>query len=176
MRTRSARLADAPAIHQLIDSFSSDGTLLRRSHAEICAHIDTFTVVDSGSGHFLGCAALHIYGPHLAEVRSIVVRPGVKGRGAGGLLLKALLAQAETRGIKCVCLFTRMPAFFKHFRFHIAEHQAFRDKVAKDCMRCPRRNACDEIAMAIGQLPSTQMPRGISPQLLASADLVQPRI
>ena len=74
MRTRKAQSRDAKAIHQLIDSFTHDGTLLPRSCSEICENIGTFTVVESEAGQFIGCAALHVYGPHLAEVRSIVVR------------------------------------------------------------------------------------------------------
>jgi amino-acid N-acetyltransferase len=153
MRTRRAQLQDARAIHQLIESFCHDGTLLRRSYAEICANIRTFTVVETDSHQFLGCAALHVYGQHLAEVRSIVVRPETKGHGAGGLLVQALLDQVEASGIKCVCLFTRIPAFFDHFHFRTVERLALRDKVLKDCIHCARRNACDETAMAIGELP-----------------------
>jgi len=158
MRTRRAQLQDAHAIHQLIESFCHDGTLLRRSYAEICANIRTFTVVETDTNQFLGCAALHVYGQHLAEIRSIVVRPETKGHGAGGLLVHALLEQAEASAIKCVCLFTRIPAFFEHFHFRLAERLALRDKVIKDCMHCARRNACDETAMAIGELPQTQNP------------------
>jgi amino-acid N-acetyltransferase len=146
-------LQDARSIYQLIDSFTCDGTLLRRSYLEICANIHTFTIVETGSGQFIGCAALHVYGQHLAEIRSIVVHPDTKGHGAGSLLVHALLDQAEASGIQCVCLFTRIPAFFQHFHFRIAERQALRDKVLKDCVHCARRNACDEIAMAIGELP-----------------------
>jgi amino-acid N-acetyltransferase len=153
LRTRKANLNDAHAIHQLIESFTSDGTLLHRSYAEIRANIHTFTVVETGARQFIGCAALHVYGQHLAEIRSIVVDPDTKGRGAGSLLVHALVDQAEASGIKCVCLFTRIPAFFKHFNFRIADHQAFNDKVKKDCAHCARRNACDETAMAIGELP-----------------------
>jgi amino-acid N-acetyltransferase len=167
MRTRKAQLQDARSIYRLIDSFTCDGTLLRRSYAEICANIHTFTVVETASRQFIGCAALHVYGPHLAEVRSIVVHPETKGHGAGGMLVHALLDQAETSGIKCVCLFTRIPAFFEHFRFRIAEHQALRDKVLKDCIHCARRNACDEIAMAIGELPTPPaMPWAVTPGLV----------
>jgi amino-acid N-acetyltransferase len=154
MHARRAQLKDAHSIHQLIESFSHDGTLLRRSYAEICENIDTFTVVETSSHQFIGCAALHVYGPHLAEVRSIVVRPDTKGRGAGGLLINALLEQAEASRIKCVCLFTRIPTFFEHFHFRLAEHRALKDKVVKDCLRCARRHACDEIAMVIGELPN----------------------
>jgi amino-acid N-acetyltransferase len=154
MFTRHAQLEDASVIQQLISNFSHDGTLLPRPYTEICRNIDTFTVVESDDHTFAGCAALHVYGQHLAEVRSIVVRPEIKGHGAGGLLVAALLAEASARDIRCVCLFTRIPRFFEHFQFHIAEHAALRDKVVKDCLQCPRRNACDEIAMAIGDLPT----------------------
>jgi amino-acid N-acetyltransferase len=154
LRTRKAQLQDARSIHQLIHSFTHDGTLLPRRYAEICANIATFTIVETGSGQFIGCAALHVYGQHLAEIRSIVVHPDTKGHGAGSLLVQALLDQAQASGIKCVCLFTRIPGFFDHFHFRIAEHQALPDKVLKDCVHCSRRNACDEIAMVIGELPA----------------------
>jgi amino-acid N-acetyltransferase len=174
MRTRQALLQDARPIHQLIHTFTHDGTLLPRRYAEICANIHTFTVAETDSHQFIGCASLHVYGPHLAEVRSIVVHPETKGRGAGGLLVRALLDQAKASGIKCVCLFTRIPAFFEHFDFRIAEHQAFRDKVLKDCIHCARRNACDEIAMAIGELPGRDgmLSSGLLPRR-HHADLVQ---
>ncbi|WP_263383625.1 GNAT family N-acetyltransferase [Granulicella arctica] len=154
MFTRPAQLQDASQIYQLVGSLCHDGTLLPRSYNEICCNIETFTVVEADDHSFAGCAALHVYGQHLAEVRSIVVRPEIKGHGAGGLLVGAVLAQASAREIRCVCLFTRIPEFFAHYRFHIAEHAALRDKVLKDCLQCPRRNACDETAMAIGDLPA----------------------
>ena len=156
LRTRKAQLQDARSIHSLIHSFTHDGTLLPRRYVEICANISTFTIVETISQQFIGCAALHVYGQHLAEIRSIAVRPDTKGQGAGGLLVRALLDQAGAEGIKCVCLFTRIPDFFEHFHFGVAEHQAFPDKVMKDCAHCARRNACDEIAMAIGELPALQ--------------------
>jgi amino-acid N-acetyltransferase len=174
MRTRKAQLQDARSIYHLIDSFTCDGTLLRRSYLEICANIHTFTIVETGSRQFIGCAALHVYGQHLAEIRSIVVHPDTKGHGAGSLLVHALLDQAKASGIKCVCLFTRIPAFFEHFRFRIAERQALRDKVLKDCVHCARRNACDEIAMTIGELPAPRaMPWSSFFHPRHHADLVQ---
>src|SRR5579875_4165807 len=106
MQVRKARLQDATNIFELVNSLSSDGTLLRRAFPEICENIRDFTVAESDSGVFLGCGALHLYGPHLAEVRSIVVRPEAKGQGVGGELLRALLGEAEEHGVGCVCLFT----------------------------------------------------------------------
>jgi amino-acid N-acetyltransferase len=94
---RKAKLQDAVHIFELVNSLSSDGTLLRRNYAEICENVRDFAVAESESGIFLGCGALHLYGPHLAEVRSIVVKPEAKGQGAGGKLLRLLLAEAEER-------------------------------------------------------------------------------
>lgn len=156
MRTRPARLQDAHSIYQLIESFSHDGTLLPRSYAEICKNIYTFTIIETQSDGFIGCAALHIYGPHLAEIRSIAIRPGKTGHGAGSRLVRSLLHQANELGIQCVCLFTRIPAFFEHFHFRIANHQSLPDKILKDCLHCARRHACDETAMALGELPTQQ--------------------
>ena len=91
---RQARLQDAVNIFELVNSLSGDGTLLRRNYAEICENVRDFFIAESQSGIFLGCGALHLYGPHLAEVRSIVVKPEAKGQGAGGRLLVGLLEEA----------------------------------------------------------------------------------
>ena len=76
-------LRDAEQIHDLIASYSGDGTLLPRTLPEICENIRDFVVVEE-DGRIIGCGALHLYGPHLAEVRSIAVYPGSKGQGCRG--------------------------------------------------------------------------------------------
>jgi amino-acid N-acetyltransferase len=154
MFTRKARLQDAQNIYDLVHSLSGDGTLLPRDFAEICENVRDFCVVESSTGEFLGCGALHLYGTHLAEVRSIVVRPEATGRGAGSELVNALLAEAEHHGVACVCLFTRIPEFFLRHGFRTAERTSIPDKIYKDCQRCPRLHACDEVAMARGELPN----------------------
>lgn len=150
---RQAKLQDAVHIFELVNSLSGDGTLLRRTYAEICENVRDFAVAESETGVFLGCGALHLYGPHLAEVRSIVVKPEAKGQGAGGKLLRALLAEAEEQGVVAVCLFTRIPDFFFHFGFRVADRTTLPDKIYKDCQNCPRLYACDEVAMVRGPLP-----------------------
>jgi amino-acid N-acetyltransferase len=153
MLVRKARLPDADAIHALIRSLSYDGTLLPRSSAEIYENVRDFTVVENEEGEFIGCGGLHLYGPHLAEIRSIAVAEKWKKRGAGSALVDALLAEAESHSVSCVCLFTRLPDFFRNLGFVEVERTALPDKIYKDCANCPRINACDEIAMARGVLP-----------------------
>src|SRR6202451_1400142 len=111
MRTRKAILPDATHIHDLISGYSGDGTLLPRTLAEICENVRDFVVLEE-DGRILGCGALHLYGTHLAEVRSITVAPWAQGKGGGGLLMKALMAEAKKHRVGCICLFTRSPQFF----------------------------------------------------------------
>jgi len=171
---RKAKLPDAVNIFDLVNSLSGDGTLLRRNYAEICENVRDFAVAESESGVFLGCGALHLYGPHLAEVRSIVMKPEAKGLGAGGRILQHLVDEAEDHGVMSVCLFTRIPTFFELFGFREAERNAMPDKIYKDCQTCPRLYACDEIAMVRGPLPNVAVlgPRKIQRPQMAD-DLVQ---
>jgi amino-acid N-acetyltransferase len=152
MRTREALLPDAEQIHALIAAYSTDGTLLPRSLAEICENVRDFVVLEH-QGRIMGCGALHLYGPHLAEIRSITVDPAYQGGGGGRKLVKALLAQGEKHGVTCVCLFTRIPEFFSRLGFTNASHQDLPDKIHKDCYQCPRLHYCDEVAMVRGELP-----------------------
>ena len=167
---RHAKLQDAVHIFDLVNSLSGDGTLLRRNYAEICENVRDFVVAESESGTFLGCGALHLYGPHLAEVRSIVVKPEAKGQGAGGKLLRLLLAEAEHQGVACVCLFTRIPDFFFHFGFRVVDRTVLPDKIYKDCQACPRLYACDEVAMVRGPLPRIAV---LGPSKIAQPELVK---
>jgi amino-acid N-acetyltransferase len=155
VNARNAVLPDAAAIRRLIDAHTGDGTLLPRSLAELCENIRDFVVVED-SGAVVGCGALHLYGEHLAEIRSIAVLPAARGRGAGRQLVRALLREAGRHQVTCVCVFTRIPEFFAPFGFSIT-HETLPDKLYKDCRRCARRHACDETAMIRGRIPKSEM-------------------
>jgi amino-acid N-acetyltransferase len=152
MLTRRAILPDVEQIHKLISVYSPDGTLLPRTLAELSENVRDFTVVED-KGVIVGCGALHFYGRHLTEIRSIAVSPKYKGKGAGRILIDALLDEAEHHKIRCVCLFTRIPDFFAKFGFEYASREVLPDKIYKDCLKCPRLHACDEVAMYRGALP-----------------------
>ena len=153
VKTRGARLPDVPAIHAIIQPYAVEGTLLPRSRAELAENIRDFVVAEE-RGEIVGCGALHLYGTHLAEIRSIAVLPHRKGTGAGRALVEALLEEAASQSVTCVCLFTRAPGFFGHLGFEVARREALPDKIYKDCVHCPKLNACDEIAMVKGTIPS----------------------
>jgi amino-acid N-acetyltransferase len=173
METRKAVLPDAEQLRDLIADYSGDGTLLPRSLAEICENIRDFTVAVEGD-ELLGCGALHLYGTHLAEVRSIAVRTPHKGRGAGRVLVDALLEEAESHHVQCVCLFTRIPEFFANMGFAEAKREELPDKIYKDCANCPKLHECDEVAMYRGELPHFAiLPRPAKLQLRLRQPLVK---
>ena len=72
--------AFAERIHELISVYSGDGTLLPRTFAEICENVRDFVVLVQDR-RIIGCGALHLYGQHLAEIRSITVDPTEQGSG-----------------------------------------------------------------------------------------------
>jgi len=170
MYTREALLPDAEHIHRLISNYSGDGTLLPRTFPEICENVRDFVVLerwdDDSNPEIIGCGALHLYGPHLAEIRSITVDPKHQKAGCGRLLVEAVLAQAERHQVGCIRLFTRAPEFFGRLGFHVAQREALPDKINKDCVNCPRFYRCDEVAMVRGEIPSYSAASFSGPQLV----------
>ena len=167
MRTRKAVVTDAREVHDLIAQYSGDGTLLPRRYGEICENIRDFVVVEH-RGRIVACGALHIYGPHLGEVRSIAVAPEAQGHGAGRRLVRVLMAEAERHQITRVCLFTRIPEFFSKLGFVMGQREELPDKMFKDCVACPRLHCCDEVAMVYGDAAPAYSAEG-----RAAARLVQ---
>jgi amino-acid N-acetyltransferase len=146
IRTRKAILPDAPAIHALIEHYAGQNVLLPRTIGEICENVRDFTVVEQ-NGSVIGCGALHLYGQHLAEVRSIAVAREAQGQGAGSKLVEALLKESRQHQVAQVCLFTRSPEYFGRLGFVEVPHAVLPDKIFKDCRNCPLFTRCDETAM-----------------------------
>ena len=152
IRTRNAVLPDVERIHAIIEPYAAAGTLLPRSVPELCENVRDFVVAEE-DGRIVGCGALHLYGTHLAEIRSIAVAPESKGHGVGRSLVNALVVEAQRHTVTCVCLFTRIPEFFAHMGFAVARREKLPDKIYKDCVHCPKLLVCDEIAMVRGEIP-----------------------
>src|SRR5258708_2383665 len=163
MRTREALLPDAEHIYRLISNYSGDGTLLPRTFPEICENVRDFVVLERDrkerrgqrrAAEIIGCGALHLYGPHLAEIRSITVDPEHQHSGCGRPRVEAVLAQAERPQVGCISLSPRPREFSPRLGFHVAQREDLPDKINKDCVNCPRFHRCDEVAMVRGEIPS----------------------
>lgn len=165
MRTRDAILPDAVKIHRLISTHYETGTLLPRSLPELCENVRDFKVIED-AGRIVGCGALHLYGIHLAEIRSIAVDPAYQRAGLGALLVKSLMRSARKHHVTGVCLFTRIPEFFSRLGFSIVSREQLPDKLYKDCCECPRFHCCDEVAMLRGEIPSVSIFHPLQPALV----------
>jgi amino-acid N-acetyltransferase len=109
-------------------------------------NIRDFSVAYAGST-LLGCGALHFYTPTVAEVRSLAVWPERKQRGIGRVLVEALEAEALENNLEAIFAFTYAPGFFGKLGFAEVERGELPLKAWKDCLRCPKFQNCDEIAV-----------------------------
>lgn len=143
---RKPKLTEVESLKALLDTGVESGDILPRNLAELYENVRDFYVYvdDQGLG---GCSALHIDMVDLAEVRSLVVRPDLRGEGIGGKLLQAVMEEARRMDIARVYALTRVTPFFLRHGFRIVDKQELPYKVFKDCMRCRLFPGCDEIAV-----------------------------
>lgn len=148
---RKATLADIPRLLSLINSYAAEGIMLPRTEFEMAENIRDFLVAqepgNEDEGSLAACGALHFYTPTSGEVRSLAVRPDLKSRGAGRQIVEALEAEAHQHGLHALFAFTYVPGFFHKLGFSEVDRGELPLKAWKDCMRCPKFQACDEIAM-----------------------------
>ncbi|MBV9759543.1 MAG: N-acetyltransferase [Acidobacteriaceae bacterium] len=143
---RKAHMRDIPNVIQLIDSYAANGIMLPRTEFEMSENIRDFSVAYE-SGALIGCGALHFYTPTSAEVRSLAVLPALKQQGIGRALVEALEAEALDNDLHSIFAFTYTPRFFERLGFAEVERGELPLKAWKDCLRCPKFQNCDEIAV-----------------------------
>lgn len=141
MRMRRARPADISAIYALITAYAAEGTLLARSESNIREHIAQFLVCVSNR-NIVGCVALENYGENLSEIRSLAVRPELRGSGIGGKLLQFALEEARARNIARLFAVTHASDFFVRQGFTVSSRRALPEKIERDCNTCPKRRSC----------------------------------
>ena len=145
-RLRRANIQDIPAMLRLINSYASQQIMLPRTEFEMAENIRDFVVVYSANA-LLGCGALHFYSPVSAEVRSLAVDPNRKSGGIGRAIVEELEREARENDLESVFAFTYVPGFFRKLGFDEVERGELPLKAWKDCLKCPKFQCCDEIAM-----------------------------
>lgn len=146
LQVRKAGMRDIAPVLSLINDYAAAGIMLPRTEFELSENIRDFTVAYDGT-LLTGCAALHFYTPTSAEVRSLAVRPELKQSGVGRKLIESLEAEARENDLDAIFAFTYVPGFFARLGFGEVERGELPLKVWKDCLRCPKFNNCDEIAV-----------------------------
>ena len=168
---RKAAMRDIPNILSLINSYAAAGVMLPRTEFEMSENIRDFSVAYDGLT-LVGCGALHFYTPTTAEVRSLAVLPDVKQQGVGRALVESLEQEAHTNDLEAIFAFTYVEQFFARLGFEVVERGELPLKAWKDCLRCPKFQNCDEIAVLKrlkgdqGVVLGEQLSRTITPELI----------
>jgi len=160
---RKATMSDIHALLNLINDYAANGIMLPRTEFEMSENIRDFSVAFMGE-RLVGCGALHFYTPTSGEVRSLAVDPILKTRGLGRRIVEALETEAVENQLHAIFAFTYVPDFFRKVGFREVERGELPLKVWKDCLRCPKFQCCDEIAMLKALRPHPVLGTGIEPE------------
>lgn len=156
---RPATIHDVHAVQQIINSHAELGKMLFKSYGQLYEDLRDYCVFEV-DGKVVGCCALTIIWADLAEVRALAVDEDYRGRGIGRLLVEWSVAEARRLGIARLMALTYEQAFFEKLGFRVVAKETLPLKVWSDCVRCPKRDGCDEIAVVL-DLPD--VPRAVGP-------------
>jgi len=166
---RPATIHDVPRVEEIINSHAGLGKMLFKSYAQLYEDLRDFGVYEE-NGQVVGCCAVTILWADLAEVRSLAVDEEHIGRGIGRRLTEWAVDEARRLGIRRLMALTYEQAFFEKLGFEVVAKETLPLKVWSDCVRCPKRDSCDEIAMVriLHDVPlndqpaAAPTPRGVS--------------
>lgn len=144
---RSALLSDVAQIEALINGFADKQLMLHKTTVQLARTFREFVVALDGTGKLLGCAALRVYTPQLAELGSLAVDESAHGMGVGRKLVAAIEEEAARHGIGTVFALTLQDIFFHKQGYRTVPKEMFPLKVWADCRGCAKLEKCDEIAV-----------------------------
>jgi amino-acid N-acetyltransferase len=177
MMIRSAAIQDVPRMQAVINSHAELGKMLFKSLADLYENLRDFAVYEE-DGNVLGCVGLAIIWADLAEVRSLAVLETARGRGIGSQLVRWCIDEGRRLQIRKLMSLTYEERFFEKLGFEVVEKDTLPLKVWSDCVRCPKNDNCDEIAMVRvledvpvnSQQAAPPTPRGVSIPVLMLED------
>ncbi|MCL1885297.1 MAG: N-acetyltransferase [Dehalococcoidia bacterium] len=145
-KIEKAKIEDAPAIQEMVNSFAETGEMLGRPLSEIYENLRDFYVARQG-GSVIACAALHIAWSDMAEVKSLAVCEKHQRKRIGKSLVEICLNEAKELGIHNTFVLTYVTSFFQKCGFMEADKAVLPHKIWGECYRCPKFPNCDEVAM-----------------------------
>jgi amino-acid N-acetyltransferase len=162
MKVRAAQTSDAQTICDLVNPYAERGLMLHRSLESVYDSVREFHVVEDDDGRLIGCCAVDVFWSDLAEIKSFAVAPDRRGRGVGGRLMEAAMKDARSLGVRRLFALTYETEFFVRHGFAVIDRRALPDKVWRECIACPKADACDEVAVMLhlDEPPRAEAPRG----------------
>ena len=122
------------AIREIVAPLVAKRRLVAKDAVAYYEALQQFRVVQDGD-QVIGCGALHVMWEDVAEVRTMAVSAAYRGRGAGHVLLEALLEDARTLGVQRVFCLTFETTFFARHGFQAIEGQAVPPEVYAEVVR-----------------------------------------
>lgn len=142
-----AKLTDIAQMQDVVRPEVEKGIILFRSSDEMATNIRSY-ILAKENDQIIGFGALHFHADDLAEIRSLVVKDGFRGRGVGKGIIENLLIEGEYLGVKKVFTLTYQKAFFEAVGFSEISKEALpAHKIWADCIKCKHFPICDEIAL-----------------------------
>ena len=174
---RPATIHDVGRISDIINSHAELGRMLFKSYAQLYEDLRDFAVFER-DGQVVGTVALSIIWADLAEVRSLAVDENFRGQGIGRKLVEWTIDEARRLHVRRLMSLTYEQTFFEKLGFEVVAKETLPLKVWSDCVRCPKRDGCDEIAMVrtLADVPvftgpaAAPTPRGVSTPVLEHID------
>jgi amino-acid N-acetyltransferase len=125
-----------------------EGHLLPRTLDDLRRHAERFLVI-MADDVVVGCAELAPLSGTVAEVRSLVIGPAHRGKRLGPALIESLGATARREQFGTLCAFTHEATHFVRLGFTIVPHTWLPEKIATDCVGCPKFRTCGQYAVAL---------------------------
>ena len=143
-----ATLLDIPDMQAMVESEVKDGVILERNEDEVATNIRSY-VLAKDNGQLVGYAALHIHSSRLAEIRSLIVLDGHRGKNIGKKIVQFALDEARDLNLlEEVLVLTYLPDFFKKINFvEIAKESIPEHKIWADCIKCIHFPICNEVSL-----------------------------
>ncbi len=147
---RRATADDVDSIYNLTSGMAAQGLMLMRSKYKIVTTLTTYFVAeDSESKKIVACGSLAPLWTDLCEVCALAVHPVWQGKGLGKKLVLELIEEAKWIRIPRVITLTYQVKFFQKLGFTIVDKNEFPRKLWRECLECPKLEACDETALVI---------------------------
>ncbi|MDF1883794.1 N-acetyltransferase [Sulfurimonas sp. SAG-AH-194-C21] len=144
---QKATLSTIHEMRELILPEIESGIILDRSEDEMATNIRSYTLAYK-EDELVGFTALHIHTTGLAEVRSLIVKDGIRGQKIGENLVKKALGEASSLGIQRVLSLTYKQAFFERLGFvEIPKESLPEHKIWADCIKCKHFPICNEVSL-----------------------------
>ena len=127
--------------------------MLHRSLESVYEGLREFQVAEDDDANIVACVAVDVFWADLAELKSLAVAPDRTGAGLGRRMIEAAARDAAALGVRRMFALTYEKELFLRNGFEVIDRESLPEKVWRECIACPKVDACDEVAM-IRRLPA----------------------